>query len=62
MDDLRVSGQPLPLPPALNATTWGQVSTWRGLEAGCAAPDACRNHTCAAPLTCVSTMGVAACR
>lgn len=62
VDDLRLSGQSLPLPPAVNTTSWGQVSSWRDLEATCSAPDACANSTCIAPLTCVSTMGVAACR
>lgn len=62
VDDLRVSGQSLPLPPAVNTTSWGQVASWRGLEATCSTPDACSNNTCVAPLTCVSTMGVAACR
>ncbi|XP_071534107.1 uncharacterized protein [Panulirus ornatus] len=62
IDDLRVSGRPLPLPPAVNSTSWGQVTTWQGLESGCTAPDACLNTTCAPPLSCVSTWGQATCR
>ncbi|KAK8405865.1 hypothetical protein O3P69_001973 [Scylla paramamosain] len=62
VDDLRVSGHPVPLPPTVNTTTWGQVASWGGLDSGCSAPDACVNSTCVAPLTCISTMGVAACR
>ncbi|XP_071534217.1 putative neural-cadherin 2 [Panulirus ornatus] len=61
IDDVRVSGRPMPLPPAVNGTSWGQVTTLQGLEPGCSAPDACLNTTCAAPLSCVSTWGRASC-
>ncbi|XP_071534244.1 putative neural-cadherin 2 [Panulirus ornatus] len=61
IDDVRVSGRPMPLPPAVNGTSWGQVTTLQGLEPGCSAPDSCLNTTCAAPLSCVSTWGRASC-
>nr|XP_045589087.1 neural-cadherin-like [Procambarus clarkii] len=61
VDDLRVSNHPLPLPPAINGTSWGQVTTLQHLERGCEAPDACLNTTCAQPLTCTTTWGQATC-
>nr|XP_045586246.1 neural-cadherin-like [Procambarus clarkii] len=61
IDDLRVSGRPLPLPPAVNGTSWGQVTTSERFTRGCPAPDACLNTTCAPPLSCTSTWGRATC-
>ncbi|XP_071534252.1 neural-cadherin-like [Panulirus ornatus] len=61
VDDLRVSGRPLPLPPAVNGTDWGQVTTSEGVTRGCQAADACVNITCAPPLSCTSTWGQASC-
>ncbi|XP_069157547.1 putative neural-cadherin 2 isoform X1 [Procambarus clarkii] len=61
IDDVRVSGRQLQLPPAVNGSRWGQVTSWQGLEPGCTAPDACLNATCDAPLSCVSTWGTATC-
>ncbi|XP_045138941.1 putative neural-cadherin 2 isoform X2 [Portunus trituberculatus] len=55
IDDVRVSGRQLPLPPAANGTSWGQVTTARHLAAGCVTPDPCINTTCPAPLTCTAT-------
>ncbi|KAK8742317.1 hypothetical protein OTU49_001799 [Cherax quadricarinatus] len=62
LDDVRVSGHQLPLPPGLNGSRWSQATSWQGLEPGCSAPDACLNTTCDAPLSCVSTWGSATCR
>ncbi|XP_069945504.1 putative neural-cadherin 2 isoform X2 [Cherax quadricarinatus] len=61
VDDLRVSGRPLPLPPAVNGTSWGQVTTSERVTHGCPAPDSCLNTTCAPPLSCASTWGRATC-
>ncbi|KAG7168236.1 Neural-cadherin-like 10, partial [Homarus americanus] len=61
IDDVRVSGRQLPLPPAVNGTSWGQVTTWQNVESGCNASDACLNTTCDAPLSCVSTWGATTC-
>ncbi|XP_063878060.1 putative neural-cadherin 2 isoform X3 [Scylla paramamosain] len=44
LDDLRVSGHPLPLSPAVNGTTWGQVTTLEQLTQGChPSGDPCAN-------------------
>ncbi|XP_050739443.1 neural-cadherin-like isoform X4 [Eriocheir sinensis] len=55
VDDVRVSGRVLPLPPAHNNTQWGQTSMFQGVQDGCGAPPACTNVTCSPPLTCVDT-------
>ncbi|XP_063874461.1 putative neural-cadherin 2 isoform X1 [Scylla paramamosain] len=53
LDDLRVSGWPLPLPPAVNGTPWGQVTTADNLAHGCHPhEDPCANSRCVAPLSC----------
>lgn len=62
VDDVRVWGRPLPLPPAANTTRWGHVTSWQGLEADCSDGDACINTTCVAPFTCFSTWRAATCR
>lgn len=62
VDDVRVWGRPLPLPPAANTTRWGHVTNWQGLEADCSDGDACINTTCVAPFTCFSTWRAATCR
>ncbi|XP_045131274.1 putative neural-cadherin 2 isoform X2 [Portunus trituberculatus] len=61
LDDVRVSGETVPLPPVLNHTSWGRVTTLKGLEAGCSARDACFNTTCLPPLTCHNTWRQATC-
>ncbi|ROT84263.1 Cj-cadherin [Penaeus vannamei] len=55
LDDVRVSGRPLPLPPSLNATKWGQVTTSEHLGRGCPAGDPCADTKCPAPLLCTNT-------
>ncbi|KAK7077300.1 hypothetical protein SK128_001121 [Halocaridina rubra] len=52
IDDIRVSGHPLPLPPAVNGTSSGQVTTLQGVEWGCQTPVVCVNTTCLPPLSC----------
>ncbi|KAK3879098.1 hypothetical protein Pcinc_016307 [Petrolisthes cinctipes] len=52
LDDVRVDGKPLPLPPTSNLTAWGRVGAWEGVETGCTSPTSCTNVTCAPPLTC----------
>ncbi|MPC31870.1 Neural-cadherin [Portunus trituberculatus] len=53
LDDLRVSGHPLPLSPAVNGTTWGQVTTLEQLTQGCRpSGDPCANTSCSPPLSC----------
>ncbi|XP_071548441.1 LOW QUALITY PROTEIN: putative neural-cadherin 2 [Panulirus ornatus] len=55
IDDVRISGKRVPLPPSVNGTSWGQASMFKGVEAGCHAPPACTNVSCRPPLTCVDT-------
>lgn len=62
IDDIRISGEALPLPPTFNHTSWGRVTNLQGLEAGCPAQDACFNTTCLPPLTCHNTWRQATCR
>nr|XP_027235811.1 putative neural-cadherin 2 [Penaeus vannamei] len=63
IDDVRVAGRPLPLPPAVNVTSWARVTAVHQLEVGCpAAADACANTTsCPTPLACFSSWGRASC-
>ncbi|KAG0710348.1 Neural-cadherin [Chionoecetes opilio] len=55
LDDVRVSGRVVPLPPAANSTPWGQATMFQGVKEGCSAPPACANVTCRPPLICVDT-------
>ncbi|XP_042883447.1 putative neural-cadherin 2 isoform X2 [Penaeus japonicus] len=55
IDDVRISGKSVPLPPAVNGTAWGQASMFKGVDRECRAPSACTNVSCRAPLTCVDT-------
>ncbi|XP_064105899.1 putative neural-cadherin 2 isoform X2 [Macrobrachium nipponense] len=52
ISDIRVSGHQLPLPPMLNGSSWGQVTTTNGLTKGCQSPSSCLNMTCKHPLSC----------
>ncbi|KAK8374085.1 hypothetical protein O3P69_014994 [Scylla paramamosain] len=62
LDDLRVSDHQLPLPPAVNGTTWGQVTTMEHLVEGCHPPgDPCANISCAAPRSCRATWDQPSC-
>ncbi|KAK7075418.1 hypothetical protein SK128_018162, partial [Halocaridina rubra] len=61
LDDLRVSGQSLPLAPTTNGTAWGQVSTFENVGPFCDAADSCQNITCSPPLTCISNWGRPTC-
>nr|XP_027223609.1 putative neural-cadherin 2 [Penaeus vannamei] len=53
LDDLRVSGVPLPLPPLANSTTWAQATMFTHVHPSCTAPAACTNLTCPEPLSCL---------
>nr|XP_045603729.1 putative neural-cadherin 2 isoform X2 [Procambarus clarkii]XP_045603730.1 putative neural-cadherin 2 isoform X2 [Procambarus clarkii] len=61
VDDVRVCGEAVPLPPAVNNTLWGQVTTLQNVEQGCSAPDSCINTTCLPPLTCHDSWRHATC-
>ncbi|XP_047739324.1 protocadherin Fat 3-like, partial [Hyalella azteca] len=55
LDDVRVNGRRLPMPPALNATRWGAVEAALDLASGCVPPSACVNATCSPPYKCLDT-------
>nr|XP_018903845.1 PREDICTED: neural-cadherin isoform X4 [Bemisia tabaci] len=53
LDDIRLEGKHLPLPPAMNGTQWGQATMARNLEAGCPSNKPCANVICPDPFECV---------
>ncbi|XP_066961725.1 neural-cadherin-like [Macrobrachium rosenbergii] len=55
IDDLRISDRQLPLPPAVNGSSWGQVTNSNGLLQGCQPQRSCLNVTCKRPLSCHHT-------
>ncbi|KAK7071830.1 hypothetical protein SK128_016926 [Halocaridina rubra] len=61
LDDLRVSGHQLPMPPGVNGSSWGQVTTMEGLTQGCHPPSNCLNTTCEPPLSCYPSWTRASC-
>ena len=46
MDDIRLEGKHLPLPPALNGTQWGQATMARNLQRNCPSNNPCANVIC----------------
>ncbi|XP_068228176.1 neural-cadherin-like [Palaemon carinicauda] len=58
LDDLRISGHSIPLAPTtFNKTSWGEIITFKGVESGCKFRDACKDVTCASPLSCNNNWG-----
>ncbi|XP_045472649.1 neural-cadherin isoform X1 [Harmonia axyridis] len=53
LDDIRLEGKHLPLPPAMNGTQWGQATMARNLERGCPSNKPCANVICPDPFECV---------
>ncbi|KAK9710914.1 Laminin G domain [Popillia japonica] len=53
LDDIRLEGKHLPLPPAMNGTQWGQATMARNLEKGCPSNKPCANVICPEPFECV---------
>ncbi|XP_066147632.1 neural-cadherin isoform X5 [Euwallacea fornicatus] len=53
LDDIRLEGKHLPLPPAMNGTQWGQATMARNLDRGCASNKPCANVICPEPFECV---------
>ncbi|XP_071744986.1 neural-cadherin isoform X6 [Lepeophtheirus salmonis] len=53
MDDIRLEGKHLPLPPALNGTQWGQATMARNLQRNCPSNNPCANVICPKPFVCV---------
>ncbi|XP_066967735.1 neural-cadherin-like [Macrobrachium rosenbergii] len=52
IDDIRIEGKALPLPPESTSTQWAQVSVFHNLASQCNSPTQCLNITCIAPFTC----------
>ncbi|KAF2364929.1 Laminin G domain [Trinorchestia longiramus] len=61
ISDVRVDGHQLPLPPELNGTRWGQVTTWQNMTPSCVAAPSCSAAACGAPLLCIDTWRSYAC-
>merc|ERR1712223_1963601 len=53
MDDIRLEGKHLPLPPSLNGTQWGQATMARNLQRNCPSNNPCANVICPNPFVCV---------
>ena len=52
LDDIRLESKPLPLPPALNGTQWGQATTSHGVRRNCPSNNPCSNVICPLPFQC----------
>ncbi|TDG42601.1 hypothetical protein AWZ03_010975 [Drosophila navojoa] len=53
LDDIRLDGKHLPLPPAMNGTQWGQATMARNVERNCPSNRPCSNVICPDPFDCV---------
>ncbi|XP_044743242.1 neural-cadherin isoform X2 [Chrysoperla carnea] len=53
LDDIRLEGKHLPLPPAMNGTQWGQATMARNLDRFCPSNKPCANVLCPEPFECV---------
>ncbi|KAE8746236.1 hypothetical protein FOCC_FOCC007108 [Frankliniella occidentalis] len=53
LDDIRLEGKHLPLPPGMNGTQWGQATMARNLERNCPSNNPCANVICPDPFECV---------
>ncbi|XP_068200505.1 neural-cadherin-like [Palaemon carinicauda] len=54
IDDIRLDGHPLPLPPNVNGTQWAQATVFQNLVEKCISKDQCINVECLAPFICKS--------
>ncbi|XP_049940791.1 neural-cadherin-like [Schistocerca serialis cubense] len=52
LDDIRLDGRLLPLPPVANVTQWGQATVALNLEFGCSFPSDCNSIICTEPVKC----------
>nr|CAD7427266.1 unnamed protein product [Timema monikensis] len=55
LDDIRLNGKHLPLPPAMNGTQWGQATMARNLQRNCPSNKPCMNVICPEPFECVDS-------
>ncbi|KAL0123654.1 hypothetical protein PUN28_005875 [Cardiocondyla obscurior] len=53
LDDIRLEGKHLPLPPAMNGTQWGQATMARNLDRNCPSNKPCANVICQDPFECI---------
>ncbi|XP_043475146.1 neural-cadherin isoform X3 [Leptopilina heterotoma] len=53
LDDIRLEGKHLPLPPAMNGTQWGQATMARNLDRHCPSNKPCANVICPDPFECI---------
>nr|CAD7575823.1 unnamed protein product [Timema californicum] len=56
LDDIRLDGKHLPLPPAMNGTQWGQATMARNLQRNCPSNKPCMNVICPEPFECVDSL------
>lgn len=52
LDDIRLDGKQLPIPPAVNGTQWSQATIARNLERDCPSNKACAKIHCPEPFEC----------
>ncbi|CAL4150228.1 unnamed protein product, partial [Meganyctiphanes norvegica] len=52
LDDIRLNGYQLPLPPSHNSSNWAQATVVHNVKEGCESSPQCVNITCLAPLIC----------
>ncbi|XP_064117207.1 neural-cadherin-like isoform X1 [Macrobrachium nipponense] len=52
LDDVRLNGNLLPLPPTLSSTQWADATAFHNLASQCVSSDQCLNVSCIAPFTC----------
>uniref|UniRef100_A0A6E8VYJ9 Cadherin n=2 Tax=Anopheles coluzzii TaxID=1518534 RepID=A0A6E8VYJ9_ANOCL len=53
IDDIRLDGKSLPLPPATNGTQWGQATMAKNIDRYCSSNNPCQNAYCPDPFECV---------
>ncbi|XP_061509426.1 putative neural-cadherin 2 [Anopheles gambiae] len=53
IDDIRLDGKSLPLPPSTNGTQWGQATMAKNIDRYCSSNNPCQNAYCPDPFECV---------
>lgn len=62
IDDIRLDGKNLPLPPFMNGTQWGQATMAKNIERYCASNNPCVNAYCPEPFECADLWNKYECR
>ncbi|KAK7019702.1 Cadherin [Halocaridina rubra] len=52
IDDIRIDGKPMPLPPTLLDTPWAKATMFHNVASQCTSQNQCLNMSCIAPLVC----------